>query len=293
MVIPINEYSGKDSITHGKIVTFDMSMKAYPDKRIRTIRVWLPESYDGNRRFPVLYMHDAQNLFDGFDDCYKWYINREMEALEKEGLPAIIVGVDTAPTRFSELCPDMPPANPDMYPMFGLHERIEPTGNLYAEFFTNQLKSFVDERFMTLPDVANTAVGGASMGGLISLYMLLKYPGVYSKAMVFAPNFIVHNEHEILSRLGSYDFSKLRESRIFIFHGGLDIDAANWPYVRVVFEMMRDKGMDDTRLALLYDSRQPHYESAWKKYFAEAFRFLFLKDNEMIKPPGSHSGDRG
>jgi len=273
------EYPGKDSITYGRIVTFNMHMEAYPDKRTRTIRVWLPESYDGERRFPVFYLHDAQNLFDGFDEgsYHKWSVNSEMETLEKEGLPAIIVGVDTAPTRLSELCPDIP-VNPDIYPVFNLPADFTPSGNLYAGFITDRLKPFVDEKFMTLHDMANTAVGGASMGGLISLYMMLKYPGVYSKAMVFSPNFIMLKEHEILSRLELYDYTKLRENRIFIFHGGLDLEALNWPCVRVVYDTMRDKGMDDTQLALLCDSRQPHNESAWQKHFTEAFRYLFMKE---------------
>jgi len=199
-----------------------------------------------------------------------------MEMLEKESLPAIIVGVDTAPTRFSELCPDMP-VNPEVYTILNLpsEEEIAPTGNLYAEFITGQLKPFVDEQFMTLPDTANTAVGGASMGGLISLYMLLKYPGIYSKVMVFAPFFTALKERALLSWLENYDFAKLRESRIFIFHGGLELDAISLPCVRTVYETIRERGIDNTHLALLYDSRQPHDESAWRKYFTEAFRYLF------------------
>ena len=274
--IKTNEYPGKDAIAYGKIVTFDIKMDSFPDKRPRTIRVWLPEAYDGKRRFPVLYMHDAQNLFSGTDEgsSYKWYLDVEMAVLEEAGLPAIIVGVDTALPRFSELCPDMP-INPAMYPVFGLSEELIPTGHLYAAFISTQLKPLVDEHFMTLPDVANTAIGGASMGGLISLYMLLKYPNIYSKALVFAPNFIMHTEDELLGWLGAYDFSKLKKSRVFIFHGGLELDAINWPYVRTVFEAMRDAGMDEEQLALVYDSRSPHFESAWHKYFGEAYRFLF------------------
>lgn len=272
----INEYAGRDCVAHGKIVTFSMPMEPYPDQRIRTIRVWLPDCYDGKRRFPVLYMHDAQNLFDGYDDQDKWYVNREMEALEQDGLPVIVVGVDHSPMRFSELCPDIP-TDSSAYARFGLPEAFAPTGDLYAAFIAGPLKAFVDETFMTLPNAKHTAIGGSSMGGLMSLYMILKYPDIFSKAMVFSPNFIIHPKHAVLSRLASYDFSKLKDSRIFIFHGGLDLEALNWPFVRTVFEAMRERGMDEAHLALLYDSRQPHYESAWQKYFTEAFRYLFAE----------------
>ena len=117
------------------MLTFELPMEAYPDRRLRTIRVWLPDSYDGSRRFPVLYMHDGQNLFDETNSYNnRWHINWEMDRLCKEQLPAIIVGVDNAATRMSELCPDMP-VNPDIYDVCNLpHEQIIPTGHLYAKF---------------------------------------------------------------------------------------------------------------------------------------------------------------
>ncbi|MCL2050280.1 MAG: alpha/beta hydrolase-fold protein [Lachnospiraceae bacterium] len=264
-----------------EIITFDLPMEAYPDQRKRTIRVLLPKSYDGKKRFPVLYMHDGQNLFD--DELSssgvtlgKWNINHEMKGLEEEGFPAIIVGIDNGPERFSELCPDLP-VNQDMVSMFGLPSGIKPTGHLYGKFITAQLKPFIDDNYMTLPDLLNTAVGGASMGGLISLDILLRYPGVYSKAMVFAPYFMAHTKNDIMGSLLSYDFARLKDSRIFIFHGGLDIDASTWPYAQLVFEVMRDKGLNEEQLALVYDSRQPHHETAWQKYFGEAFRYLFRR----------------
>lgn len=267
-----------------KIETFDLIMQVFPDKRPRTIRVYLPRSYDGIKRFPVLYMHDGQNLFgDEEKQNNKWFMENEMADLEKEGLSAIIVGIDNAATRMSELCPNLP-INPGIYKKCGIPpEPIEPTGDLYAEFITMQLKEHIDEKYMTLPDKANTAIGGASMGGLISLYMMLKYPHIYSKALVFAPNFVTHTQHELLSRLDSYDFTKLSDNRIFMFHGGLGLEAVNWPCVRKVFETMKEKGMGEKNLALVYDSRQPHFETAWRKYFKEAFRYLFIQDNETIK----------
>lgn len=260
---------------YGKLAILDMAMNSYEDRRRRKIRIWLPEDYDGVRRFPVLYMHDAQNLYDGFDDKPKWYINREMETLSRDGFSAIVVGVDNAPTRMSELCPDIP-INPNMHSICHLpYERLIPTGDQYADFVTNQLKPYIDTAFMTLPDKPNTVVGGSSMGGLMSLYMLLKYPDIYGGAMVFSPNLVTHTQDEILYRLNTYDFTKLKENRVFIFHGGIGLEAANWPYVQMVFEFIRNKGLDEDHLALVYDSRQTHFETAWQKYFAEAFKFLF------------------
>lgn len=273
----------EEFVAHGKLLTLELTMDAYRDNRTRTIRIWLPKDYDGQRRFPVLYMHDGQNLFNGADGTNNWHVDNEMESLEKEGLSAIIVGVDNAPTRMSELCPDMP-INPDIYDVCKLPQKeIISTGHLYAKFITEQLKPFIDRNFLTLADQKNTAIGGSSMGGLMSLYMLLKYPEVYSKAMVFSPNFITHQREVLLDWINNSNFSQLENSRIFIFHGGVGLEAANWPFVQDVVAVMQKHGMDDTHLALVYDSRQPHYETAWQKYFSEAFRYLFIADNSEAK----------
>ena len=140
----------------GRILTFELPMEAYPDRRPRTIRVWLPDSYDGSRRFPVLYMHDGQNLFTESESrCNSWHVNQEMNLLCKEQLPAIVVGIDNADTRMSELCPDMP-VNPDMYEICSLpHKQIVPTGHLYAKFVAEQLKPVIAVSYthLTLPTI--------------------------------------------------------------------------------------------------------------------------------------------
>lgn len=267
-----------------RIRTLELTMDTFPDRRPRTVRVWLPEGYDGKRRFPVLYMHDAQNLFDRSDaKNNRWHVDRELEQLEKEGLPAILVGVDNGPARMSELCPDLP-VNPEVCKICNLPPQpIVPEGHLYADFITGQLKPIIDREFATLPDKLHTAIGGSSMGGLMSLYMLLKYPEVYGKALVFSPNLVTHTPETLVHWIESFDFAKLAESRIFVFHGGVGLEAENEPFVWDLVQRIRRHGMDDTHLAFVYDSRQPHYETAWRKYFSEAFRYLFAEDNSEAK----------
>ncbi len=269
--------------TYGKLFTFELPMNTYPDKRMRTIRVWLPEDYDGQLRFPVLYMHDGQNLFNGTENGNNWCVEREMHALRKEGLGAIIVGVDNASTRMSELCPDMPVSD-ELYVTCNLpRQKIIPTGHLYSKFITEQLKPLIDKTFLTLQDQQNTAIGGSSMGGLMSLYMILKYPHVYSKAMVFSPNFVTHERKILFNWIESTNFNLLKHSKVFMFHGGVGLEAINWTYVQDIFTAMQKHNMDDTQLALIYDSRQPHYETAWRKYFPQALRYLLNQDNSESK----------
>lgn len=263
------EKKGKQGLVYG------FKMEAYPDKRYRNVRVWLPEEYDGIKKFPVIYMHDGQNLFDDKEPRAKWYVDKEMQYMKKDGISAIIVGIDNAETRMSELCPDILPINDECYKICKLPpEKVIPTGNLYAEFITFQLKPWIDDNFLTFPDKENTIIGGSSMGGLMSFYMLLKYPEIYGSALVFSPNFVMYEKPAFMELLSGLDYEKFCNNKIFIFHGGIGLEDDNWPYVREVFEIMRDKGMDENHLALIYDSRQPHYETAWRKYFREAVVFL-------------------
>lgn len=254
---------------------FKFTMEAYPDKRERKVRVWLPEDYDGNKKYPVIYMHDGQNLFDDEEKYSKWYVDKEMQEIKMKSNAAIVVGIDNAETRLSELCPDILPINDKCYEICKLPpQKVIPTGNLYAEFITFQLKPWIDNNFATLSDKENTIIGGSSMGGLMSFYMLLRFPNVFGKALVFSPNFVMFEKQQILDFLSTIDYKQLCDNKIFMFHGGIGLEDDNWPYVREVFELMRDKGLDEKHLALIYDSRQPHFETAWRKYFQEAYMFF-------------------
>ena len=288
MKLQLYDYPGQEEIKFGKIKTFDIEMNTFPDKRMRTIRVWLPESYDGSRKFPVLYLHDAQNLFAGFDERYKWYVEREMEALSRQGIECIVVGIDTAPTRFEELCPPYP-LNPDFLSFLPPERRkmismANPSGDKYAEFIAFTLKPLIDESFMTIPDAANTGIGGASMGGLESFYMALRFPDIFGRALVFSPAFTAHSMDFVLERLNGYDFSGLKDSRIFMYNGGQTMDETLTDAAFAVFDLMI-KSMSYKQIALITDSRQPHFESAWQRYFGEAVYYLFAEDNSVVMPP--------
>lgn len=264
-------------IESGQIITLQMPMSAFEDRRIRNIRVYLPPEYDEKIKYPVLYMHDGQNLFcETNQGDNNWHINSELESKYSGKNKIIVVGVDNADTRMSELCPNMP-INSDSYKVCNLssEERIIPTGHLYAKFITEQLKPFIDYNFATRPECEYTAIGGSSMGGLMSLYMALEYPDVYGKALIFSPNFVMHELNVLSNWIQGYNFKKIESNRFFIFHGGIGLEKANWPYVQAVVQMMEKRGIDNEHMALIYDSRQPHYETAWRKYFIEAIHYLF------------------
>ncbi len=286
MGIELKKYYKPEVIEYGELLTFETKMVTFPDKRDRTIRVWLPEGYDGKRRYPVMYMHDAQNLFVGAGvDEFKWYIDREMRALKNDNIEVIIVGIDTSDDRGSEL---LPPYKQDAgHPIPHRPGTPEPTacGHLYADFVRDYLKPIIDENFKTLPDAANTGVGGASMAGLQSFYMALRDPDVFGRALVFSPAFAIMDK-SCMSLIEQYDASRLANSRIFIFNGDQNIDAELLGPAIEVYRVMKEKlGLNPTQIAMLVDSRETHYMTAWNKYFPESMRYLYSEDNSRPSPP--------
>jgi predicted alpha/beta superfamily hydrolase len=146
--------------------------------RSRRIWLYLPESYaTSSRRYPVLYMHDGQNLFDVMKASFgEWGVDEWMDSLSQR-LQCIIVGIEHGGQhRLTEYNP---------FPSrFGKGE-----GDAYADFVVQTLKPWLDAHYRTRPQKATTWIAGSSMGGLISLYISGKYPDVFGGVGVFSPAF--------------------------------------------------------------------------------------------------------
>jgi predicted alpha/beta superfamily hydrolase len=147
--------------------------------RKRQLRLYLPPGYaTSNKRYPVLYMHDGQNLFDAATAYSgEWQVDETLDALAREGkLELIVVGIDNGgDKRMTEL-------NAWDSERFGAAE-----GREYLDFVVKTVKPLVDRSYRTLPGREHTAVMGSSMGGLASHYALAQYPQVFGKAGVFSP----------------------------------------------------------------------------------------------------------
>ncbi|MBZ5622069.1 MAG: hypothetical protein LAQ69_25575 [Acidobacteriia bacterium] len=152
---------------------------AYPSKFLPTPRdliVYLPPGYrEGNRRYPVLYMHDGQNLFDPATAFAgnEWHVDEVAEQLIAAGKiePLIIVGIyNTGKERIKEYTSGMGGKPP-----------------LYARMVVEEVKPFIDSHYRTLQGPDQTGLGGSSLGGLVSLAMGLKYPQVFGKLAIVSP----------------------------------------------------------------------------------------------------------
>ncbi|MEO8683121.1 MAG: alpha/beta hydrolase-fold protein [Vicinamibacterales bacterium] len=150
----------------------------------RDLMVWLPPDYemDGDRRYPVLYMHDGQNLFDpatAFLEGSHWRIGETASELIAEGRvePLIIVGIyNTGIDRIEEYTPTRDAR------LGGGH------ANDYGRLIVEELKPFIDRTYRTQPDALHTGIGGSSLGGLVTLHLGFTYPRVFSRLAVLSPS---------------------------------------------------------------------------------------------------------
>ncbi|MGD8347557.1 MAG: alpha/beta hydrolase-fold protein, partial [Lysobacterales bacterium] len=147
----------------------------------RDVIVWTPPGYeaDTERRYPVLYMHDGQNVFDPASSYIgvEWQADETVVRLVEEGViePMIVVGLTHTILRDKEYSPG-------------------PRGRGYMEFLVKQVKPMIDEKYRTRPGKQHTLTAGASMGGLIACMLGWSYPDVFGAVMCFSPAFTVKGQ---------------------------------------------------------------------------------------------------
>jgi len=231
--------------------------------RERTIRIYLPPGYEkSNKRYPVLYMHDGQNLFDAATSYSgEWGVDETLNELAKtKGLELIVVGVDNGGAdRIHEL-------NAWDNEKFGKGE-----GRQYMDFLVGTVKPYIDKHYRTKSDRANTAVMGSSMGGLISQYAIEQYPQVFSKAGIFSPAYW-------LAGSAVFDFAKSqpprKDARLYFYAGGKEGESM-LPDMQRMIDLLRADGHPQNKIDVVVDPEAKHYEVAWRAQFARAVLWLF------------------
>lgn len=243
----------------------------------RDIIVYLPPSYHySDRRYPVVYMQDGQNLFDS-DTSYagEWGVDETMEHLARvEGLEAIIVGIPNAGER-----------RLDEYSPFRDKRHGGGRGDAYLRFLSQTVKPMIDEDFRTRPDRRHTGIMGSSMGGLISLYAFFRFPHIFGFAGVMSPSLWFARE-AIFSYVESaaYHPGKIyldagtREMGESSNSGRLHRAAASRAYYATVRRMkgvLIRRGYRPVRDLLHVEEKwASHNEASWARRFPLALQFL-------------------
>lgn len=260
------------------------SWHAVPSRFVaaRDVDVWLPPSYgrDPQKRYPVLYMHDGQNLFDpalvfnGTD----WDIDGAMTRLVAAGTvrEAIVVGVWNAPQRFLEYMPQAPVRAPtvasgiDGVPPF---DAAQLRSDDYLCFLVEELKPFIDAQYRTRPGRDDTFVMGSSMGGLISLYAIARHPDVFGGVAALSTHWPACGGCTI-DWLAAH-LPDRRTHRLYLDHGTATLDADYAPYQQRMDAALR---CADWREGHDFVSRRfegaEHSEGAWRARAEAPLTFL-------------------
>ncbi len=231
--------------------------------KTRRIAALLPHDYDQtDRRYPVLYLQDGQNLFDEHAPFGNWALDKKLAVMAERGCgDVIIIAIDHAEEdRIKEF-------TPSTKTKLGRGD-----GKRYVRFLAENLKPFVDEHFRTLPDRDNTGIGGSSMGGLISIYAGLMFPRLYSKLMIFSPSlWVAPNIYADAKPL-----RKPLDTRIYIYGGGAE-SATMVPNIqRFMSALEKNKSSDHMIFHLSIDPQGHHNEHAWGNEFPKAAEWLFF-----------------
>ena len=252
---------------------------------MRTLRIYLPACYHNSEtRFPVIYMMDGQNLFGDGSTCISgisWGVDASLTRLEEEGVikGIIVVGIDNAEDyRFDEYSP-WNNESVVHYPMF--KGRIfGGGGQAFSEFFVHELKPWVDKNYRTDPQARYTAIAGSSMGALISLYIIARYPEMFSYLGAFsiASWFC---ENKILEYLDNVIFNK--EHRFFLQVGTEETSSTGMDHMEQVYldctlhlqEKLLERGVPVNAMRMIVSAGDIHKESSWTKHFSQFVRYAF------------------
>lgn len=236
---------------------------AFPIPQLnRTRRIWayVPKDYaTSKKRYPVIYMQDGQNLFNEQTAAFgEWKIDETLDSLIEHGSKgAIIIGIDNGgEKRLTEY-------NPYDHKNYGKGE-----GNEYVDFLALTLKPFIDKKYRTLKDSVHTFVAGSSMGALISLYAVVKYPDVFGGAGIFSPAF--EPAPKIYDDVAMAKWGNA--FRRFYFYAGGKESETMVPDLNKMLATVEKKGHYETRRVLSPVGK--HNEAAWAHEFAFFYKFL-------------------
>lgn len=250
-------FFGQESTASKQIATFEIEAPQLNYKK--KIWVYLPKSYNSTpeKRFPVIYMHDAQNLFDQ-KTAYagEWNVDETLDSLNAN---VIIIGIEHGnEKRLEELTP------------FKNAKYGGGNGNNYLDFIVQTLKPLIDKTYKTKPNKSNTAIFGSSLGGLISYYAVLRYPTVFGKAGVFSPSFWYSNDIFELTKK-----TKKLKAKIYFMCGDNEDAAMVIDLNKMVYlvDSIRCHCLDLNKTEITKGGQ--HNEKLWRENFKKAYLWLF------------------
>ena len=238
--------------------TFEIDAPQLQTKK--KIWVYLPLNYEkSNKKYPVIYMHDAQNLFDATASyAGEWNIDETLDSIKAK---VIVIGIEHGnEKRIDELTP------------YKNEKYGGGNANAYLEFIVKTVKPLIDTTFRTKTNAKNTAIWGSSLGGLVSFYAALQYPEVFGKVGCFSPAFWI-NKKEIFQKME--DTPKFT-TKIYLLCGDKEDSGAMVSDMKEMETLINSKRCECKKLNKSVIVKEgEHNEKLWRNAFAKAYLWLF------------------
>ncbi|MBL4939674.1 MAG: alpha/beta hydrolase [Lutibacter sp.] len=224
--------------------------------------VYLPPNYhDSSKKFPVIYMHDAQNLFDNATSYInEWEVDETLNKLFKTtGKGFIVVGIENGGAeRINEYTP------------WKNEKYGGGKGAVYIDFIVNTLKPYIDTNYRSKKNAKNTAMIGSSLGGLISFYGGLKYPDTFGKIGALSTSFWFSNNIKEFTK----KYGDIQKVKLFLLVGGKEgeemVSGTN-----TIKKLLLDSGFKNKNLKTKINPNGTHNEDFWKSEFLNVINWLY------------------
>jgi predicted alpha/beta superfamily hydrolase len=251
LIFMIQNGFGQENSASTQVSTF--TIEAPQLKTTKKIWVYLPKNYKSSKKnFPVMYMHDAQNVFDAKTSfAGEWNVDETLDSLNAE---VIVIAIEHGNEKRME---ELTPYKNEKYG----------GGNAdhYLDFIVSTLKPYVDKNYRTKISAKNTTIAGSSLGGLISYYATLKYPQLFGKAIVFSPSFWFTNDIYTLT-----EKTKKVNAKIYFLCGDSESDDMVKD-LNSMTQLLSSKIKKPTQITSKIVKGGQHNEKLWREAFGKAY----------------------
>ena len=268
-----------NDICYGHIYTMNVTLPV-PYYSKRTIRVFLPEDFDENKKYPLLIMSDGQNIVDKYTSAYgAWEIDKREHELLLEGYKSfIVVGID---------CPKGPieRAYEYSFPFIGINNwesgnynkdfSLPCYSHLLYEYIAKQLLPLIRQYFPISNNRKDIACGGSSMGGVFALSLICSYPNEFGAAFCFSPGFFLYDQEKVDDFLEKTMPNFDKNHKLFFYSGNIGFEHQFLKDTKGMYEYFLAKGFNKN-VDLLIDLKAEHNEYCWSLHFNEAIKFWQL-----------------
>lgn len=253
----------------------------------RHVDIWLPENYSPTQKYPVLYMHDGQMLFDPSHtwNQQEWQVDEVLSRLirEKKVPPVIVVGIwNTESNRFTEYFPEKVFSTLPEDLQADAHRQLEHdfSSDAYLKFLVKELKPHIDKTYATSAKREHTFIAGSSMGGLISVYALCEYPKVFGAAACLSTHWIGDPERkddvipQAFEQYLNKHLPKPGKHKIYFDRGTETLDSQYGPSQDRMDKLMQRKGFSEENWMSKVFPGHAHDENSWAKRLHIPFEFI-------------------